>query len=385
MKRVALLVQYDGSSYSGWQRQKNATTVQEILEKSLLKITNNTVTTFAAGRTDAGVHASGQVVHFDVDCVIPGNRFSDVLNSCLPSTIRILESVEVKDGWHACYSAIYRHYRYVINNSKLPNLFINNWTWHRYQKNLDEVLMSNASKSMEGEHDFFAFQKSGSNRKNSITKIKNIDIKRVEDLILIDIKATGFLYGMVRLIVGQLVLVGEKKISPEIFTDRWVNKKKNDVKESAPAKGLCFVNAVYEKNVFKKINNYGGVFLIIDYAKSFDYGKNTLSFIYKHTHVNPFYCPGSTDISSKPDFTLIKSLAVQANCKVLGPFSQNFFLTKLGIEIRFEKLIKSNPNLSSSLLASKKRLIDKEYMGEIFKVLIITNKNNKDFIFDNYA
>ena len=117
---------------------------------------------------------------------------------------------------------------------------------------------------MIGEHDFFAFQKSGSNRKNSITKIKNIDIKRVEDLILVDIKATGFLYGMVRLIIGQLVLVGEKKISPEIFTDRWVYKKKNDVKESAPAKGLCFVNAVYEKNVFKKINNndFFPVFLI---------------------------------------------------------------------------------------------------------------------------
>ena len=264
MKRVALLVQYDGSSYSGWQKQKNATAVQEILERALFKITNHSVKTFAAGRTDAGVHASGQVVHFDVDCVIPGNRFSDILNTFLPSSIRILESVEVKDGWHACYSVIYRHYRYVINNSKLPNLFINNWTWHRYQKNLDVVLMSNASKSMEGEHDFFAFQKSGSNRKTSITKIKNVDIKRVEDLILIDIKATGFLYGMVRLIVGQLVLVGEKKISPEIFTDRWVNKKKYDVKESAPAKGLCFVNAVYEKNIFKKINNndFFPVFLI---------------------------------------------------------------------------------------------------------------------------
>ena len=117
---------------------------------------------------------------------------------------------------------------------------------------------------MIGEHDFFAFQKSGSNRSNSITKIKNIDIKRVEDLILIDIKATGFLYGMVRLIIGQLVLVGEKKISPEIFTDRWINKKKNDVKESSPAKGLCFVNAVYEENVFKKINHndFFPVFLI---------------------------------------------------------------------------------------------------------------------------
>ena len=255
MIRIALFVQYNGTNYSGWQRQKNATTVQETLEDALFKITHHVVRTFAAGRTDAGVHASGQVVHFDIDYFIPGNRYSHVLNSFLPPTIRILESTEVKDSWHACYSAMYRHYRYVINNSKFPNLFINNWSWHRYQKVLDEVLMLNASKKMIGEHDFFAFQKSGSNRKNSITTIKNIDIKRVEDLIFVDIIATGFLYGMVRLIIGQLVLVGENKISPEIFTDRWVNKKKNDVKESAPAKGLCFVNAVYEENVFKKINN----------------------------------------------------------------------------------------------------------------------------------
>ena len=264
MKRVALLVQYNGSDYSGWQRQKNANTIQEILERALLKITRQDVKTFAAGRTDSGVHASGQVVHFDIDYVIPANRYSDLLNSLLPSTIRILESVEVEDSWHACYSATYRHYRYVINNSKFPNVFINNWSWHRYQKVLDEVLMLNASKRMEGEHDFCAFQKTGSNRKSSITKIINIDIKRVEDLILVDIKATGFLYGMVRLIVGQLVLVGEEKISPEIFTDRWVNKKKSDVKESAPAKGLCLVNAVYKENVFKKIkkNDFFPVFLI---------------------------------------------------------------------------------------------------------------------------
>ncbi len=264
MKRVALLIQYDGFNYSGWQRQKNASTVQEVLEKALFKITNHVVNTFAAGRTDAGVHASGQVVHFDIDYVIPGNRYSYLLNNILPSTIRILESVEVHDSWHACYSAMYRHYRYVINNNKIPNLFINNWVWHRYQRVLDEVLMSDASKRMEGEHDFFAFQKSGTSRTTSITKIKNINIKRVEDLILVDIKATGFLYGMVRLIVGQLVLVGEKKISPEIFTDRWLNKKKNDVKESAPAKGLCFVNAVYEENVFKNIknNDFFPVFLI---------------------------------------------------------------------------------------------------------------------------
>ena len=137
--------------------------------------------------------------------------------------------------------------------------------------------------------------------------------------------------------------------------------------------------------IFEKINKHGGVFLIIDYAKSFGCRKSTLSFIHKHIHVSPFYCPGKTDISSKPDFNLIKSLAMEANCKALGPFPQSFFLNKLGIELRFNKLIKANPNLSSSLLASKKRLVDKEFMGDIFKVLIITNKKNEDLVFDQYA
>ena len=254
MKRVALIIQYDGSNFSGWQRQKNSISVQETIENALFKVTNQIIRTFAAGRTDAGVHASGQVLHFDIEFVIPSDRYADVLNSKLPQTIRILESVEVKNSWHSCYSAVYRHYRYVINNSKIPNLFLNNWSWHRYQKSLDQFLMSNALEGMLGEHDFFAFQKSGSNRSNSITTIKSIELERNEDLILIDIKATGFLYGMVRSIVGQLVLVGEKKISPEIFKDRWVCKKKHDVRESAPAKGLCFVNSVYEETIFKRIN-----------------------------------------------------------------------------------------------------------------------------------
>ena len=254
MKRVALVIQYDGSYFSGWQRQKNAISVQETIENALFNLSNQKIKTFAAGRTDAGVHASGQVVHFDIEFVIPSFRYADVLNSRLPNTIRILESVEVKNTWHACYSAVYRHYRYVINNSKIPNLFLNKWSWHRYQKSLDEFLMSKALEGMSGEHDFFAFQKSGSNRSNSVTTIKSIELERIEDLILIDIKAKGFLYGMVRSIVGQLVLVGEKKITPEIFKDRWESKNKHDVRESAPANGLCFVNSIYEENVFKRVN-----------------------------------------------------------------------------------------------------------------------------------
>ena len=254
MKRVALIIQYDGSFFSGWQRQKNAISVQETIENALFKVSNQIIKIFAAGRTDAGVHASGQVAHFDIDFVIPSDRYADVLNRRLPYTIRILESVEVNESWHACYSAVYRHYRYVINNSRIPNLFLNKWSWHRYQKTLDEFSMSNALNGMIGEHDFFAFQKSGSNRTTSVTTIKSIELERVDDLILIDIKATGFLYGMVRSIVGQLVLVGEKKISPEIFKDRWIGKNKYDVRESAPANGLCFVNSIYEETIFKRIN-----------------------------------------------------------------------------------------------------------------------------------
>ena len=103
MKRIALLIQYEGTLFSGWQKQNNAITVQECLEKALFKISNQKVNTYAAGRTDSGVHGSGQVVHYDIYCVIPGNSYAHVLNNVLPKTIIVLESVEVKDNWHACY------------------------------------------------------------------------------------------------------------------------------------------------------------------------------------------------------------------------------------------------------------------------------------------
>ena len=254
MKKVALIIQYNGSHFSGWQQQKEAITVQEVLEDSLRQLAHKKIKTFAAGRTDAGVHAAGQVVHFETDFVIPEHKWGDALNGKLPKTIRVLESVKVANNWHACYSAIARHYRYVINNSRIPNIFLENWSWHRYQKALDQFAMRNALEGIVGQHDFFAFQKSGSNRLSSITTIKEATLSRKGDLILIDLKASGFLYGMVRAIVGQLVLVGEHKISPEIFYQRWKNKKKEEVLESAPAKGLCFVNAIYEENIFKKLN-----------------------------------------------------------------------------------------------------------------------------------
>ena len=253
MKRVALIIQYDGSYYSGWQRQKKVITVQETLEYAIKELSSQNIKTYAAGRTDSGVHASGQVVHFDTDYVIPPNRWANALNGRLPDSIKVLESVEVSNEWHACYSAIYRHYRYIIYNNTMANLFLDKWTWHRYQKVLDDCAMNSALEGLKGKHDFYAFQKTGSSRSSSVTTIKEIKLNREGDLISLDIKASGFLYGMVRAIVGQLVLVGENKISPEIFYERWNHKRKNEVLESAPAKGLCFINAIYKKNVFPNV------------------------------------------------------------------------------------------------------------------------------------
>tara|TARA_Y100001935_G_scaffold96036_1_gene79851 strand:+ start:2353 stop:3159 length:807 start_codon:yes stop_codon:yes gene_type:complete len=252
LKRVALIIQYDGTNFSGWQRQKKVITVQETLENKLKELSSENIKTFAAGRTDAGVHAAGQVLHFDTDSLIPPNRWADALNGRLPESIRILESVSAPNDWHACFSAIYRHYRYIINNGNVRNIFFNRWTWHKYQVKLDENLMNLALQGLQGQHDFFAFQKTGSKRATSITTIKDIKLSRIGDLISLDIKATGFLYGMVRSIVGQLVLVGEKKITPDTFYERWSNKKKEYILQSAPAKGLCFINAVYKNNLFNK-------------------------------------------------------------------------------------------------------------------------------------
>ena len=196
--------------------------------------------------------------------------------------------------------------------------------------------------------------------------------------------------------VNQYIKIGkswyEKRVSLDKRNQLSFSLSKSPIKKNLPfpltdEEGFIFEYSTYThlllSNIFKRINSHGGVFLIIDYAKNKNFNKSTLSCIYKHTHVSPFFSPGLSDISIKPDFDFIRFLALQNNCKVTGPITQRFFLNKLGIELRFEKLIKSNPNLSFSLKSSKKRLIGKEYMGEIFKVLIITNKHSKDLIFDN--
>ena len=171
------------------------------------------------------------MVHFDSSGPIPASRWAPALNGRLPSSIRIREAVERPLRWHACYSASYRRYRYTLYNGRRPNLFLAPWSWHRYQTSLDDKAMQQALHGLLGCHDFAAFQRAGSRRSHSRTTIQDVSIQRRGDLIDLEIQASGFLYGMVRLLMGQLVAVGEHRLTPEYFERRWRERRRNEVKD----------------------------------------------------------------------------------------------------------------------------------------------------------
>ena len=253
INRIGLSLQYDGSDFCGWQRQRQGSSIQGVLEEVISQLDPiRPVKVVAAGRTDAGVHAAGQVVHFDACGPIPSTRWAKALNGRLPDSIRIRESVLRPIEWHACHSAIYRRYRYTIYNGSKPNLFLSPWSWHRYRFPLDEGLMQSALMKLIGFHDFSAFQRSGSKRLNGWTTIQDVNLERKGDLIFIEIQASGFLYGMVRLLVGQLVAIGEHRLNIEIFEKLWREARRDEIKEAAPAKGLCLLRVGYKELIFSK-------------------------------------------------------------------------------------------------------------------------------------
>tara|TARA_Y100001968_G_scaffold142362_1_gene130095 strand:- start:233 stop:1048 length:816 start_codon:yes stop_codon:yes gene_type:complete len=257
INRIALVIQYDGKDFNGWQNQKKYTTIQGTLEEKIAELDSlRPVKVVAAGRTDSGVHASGQVVHFDCSGPIPIQKWASALNGRLPATIKVLEAASVRRDWHACYSATYRRYRYSIFNGSYPNLFLQNISWHKYGVRLDTSLMRDALNDLLGFHDFAAFRKAGSNRTNSLTTVQEVSICRVGDIVTVEIQASGFLYGMVRLLMGQLVAVGEKRLKLEEFKYRWRNCLRSEVKEAAPPHGLCLIRVGYEEKIFSKETSY---------------------------------------------------------------------------------------------------------------------------------
>ncbi|MGD2182059.1 tRNA pseudouridine(38-40) synthase TruA [Lusitaniella coriacea] len=249
-QRVALVVQYLGTRFQGWQRQPSQRTVQEEIEGAIASIVGQPVTLYGAGRTDSGVHAAAQVAHFNTDSPIPAHKWATVLNHRLPQDILIRASAEVPSTWHARFSALWRRYRYTLYTAKQPNLFVDPFCWHYYHAPLEEKLIQSALTPLLGHHHLAAFRRAGSNRKHSWVEIQAVECTRNESFIQLEIQANGFLYGMVRLLVGMLVEVGSGRRSLESFADIWINQRREQVKYSAPAKGLCLLRVGYPEFPF---------------------------------------------------------------------------------------------------------------------------------------
>ncbi|GCL34938.1 MULTISPECIES: tRNA pseudouridine(38-40) synthase TruA [Sphaerospermopsis] len=243
--RVALVIQYLGTNFHGWQRQKAQRTVQEEIETAIATVLGYHVTLHGAGRTDAGVHAAAQVAHFDATGYIPAHKWATVLNSYLPPDILIRASAGVDDRWHARFNAVYRRYRYTIYTEALPNLFVNSFSWHYYYAPLDENLIQAALKPLLGKHHLAAFHRAGSARSHSWVEVQAAECYRKGSLLHIEIQANGFLYGMVRLLVGMLVEVGSGVRSLEDFTNIWQTENREKVKYAAPPQGLCLLRVGY--------------------------------------------------------------------------------------------------------------------------------------------
>ena len=244
-QRIALIIQYLGTKYNGWQRQPIGRTIQGEIETAIASVLDKPVTIYGAGRTDAGVHAAAQVAHFNYTGPIPSEKWAKIINSRLPEGIVIRASARVPNNWHACFSANWRRYRYTIYTDKLPNLFVGAISWHYYHSFLDEIAIQQALDPLIGRHELSAFRKAGANRKHSWVNVQDAVCYRQNSFLYLEMQADGFLYGMVRLLVGLLIEVGTGNLSPAEFTNIWQNRQRERVKYSAPAKGLSLLRVGY--------------------------------------------------------------------------------------------------------------------------------------------
>ena len=242
--RIKLTVSYDGTDYCGWQVQPNGVTIQELLEQALFNVTGEKVRITGSGRTDSGVHAKGQVAHFDTNSSVPAEKFSKALNAHLPSGIKVLSSEEVGEDFHACTSVKKKTYEYSLYVSETEQPLK-----ERYAVRLDHApdleKMIDGAKVLFGEHDFKAFCASGSGAKTTVRKIYSIDIKKKDGDITVSVCGNGFLYNMVRIIVGALIDVGNGKKTKAELEEILKSGKREKNGKTLPAKGLCLVSAEY--------------------------------------------------------------------------------------------------------------------------------------------
>ncbi len=248
MINIKVTIEYEGTRYYGWQKQKNLLSVQGILEEKITQITQEKITLNGSGRTDAGVHALGQVANFKTNSSIPWMELPLILNRMLPLDIRIKKAEMVDVNFHARHSAISKIYHYYVLNSNLNNnylsIFLRNYVYCVYKKiNLEE--MKKASKFLHGKHNFTSFACSGSRIRNCERNIKDINITREGNLFCFHLEADAFLYKMVRTIVGTLLEVGKEKINYLGVKKILEAKNRKIAGKTVPAKGLFLMKVNY--------------------------------------------------------------------------------------------------------------------------------------------
>lgn len=250
MNNIKIVIEYDGTNYAGWQKQKKEETVQETLKIAIEKVINEKITLHGAGRTDAGVHAVGQVANFKTKSTIPTYKLVQAINFYLPNDIVVKSARKVAGKFHSQYSAKSKSYRYTILNSDTPAAINRNFCYH-YCGDLNIEKMQKASRHIIGKHDFSAFKSRSNNARKSsrhgsnIRTIQKLEIKKRGKRLLFTIEADGFLYKMVRSIVGTLLEVGKDKMTIEEFKKVSRSGTRSLAGATLPAKGLCLLRVKY--------------------------------------------------------------------------------------------------------------------------------------------
>ena len=254
MQNILLTIQYDGTDYAGWQRQKNGLAVQQVIEDALSKIIKERVTITGSGRTDAGVHALGQKANFISNCTVPMDKLPIAVNSIIPDDIRVVDVCYVPEDFNARFSAKKKTYRYTVTWGKTASALHSRFAWHSYYP-LDVEKMCRAARLFEGEHDFNAFMASGSPVSSTVrtiysSRIERANIEGVENALYYYVTGNGFLYNMVRIIMGTLVEIGQGRRDIEsISTLLDVSDERGVVRAragaTAPPNGLALMNVDY--------------------------------------------------------------------------------------------------------------------------------------------
>lgn len=258
--RIALGVHYNGAGYYGWQKQKNVPSIAQHIEEALSQVANHPVEVHCAGRTDAGVHATGQVIHFDTTVERPHHAWVLGTNAHLPNQIAIQYALPVGCNFHARFSAEARQYRYMIYNQPVrTGILAEGVTWHKSP--LDADAMHEAAQCLLGEHDFTSFRAAQCQSKSPSRFVHHVLVKRVQDYVIVDIKANAFLHHMVRNLVGSLLLIGEHSQPIAWLADVLAQRDRRLAAPTAKAHGLYFVDVTYPVEFQIPKLNKGPLFL----------------------------------------------------------------------------------------------------------------------------